>query len=124
MNENVRVVTTANFDQEVLAAAEPVLVDFWAEWCPPCRMIGPVIDALATEYKGRVRVAKLDVDASPDLAARYGVQAIPTLLVFREGKVVEQRIGACPRPELVRLLDAHSAAEAPAPAVEAEPTPQ
>jgi thioredoxin 1 len=107
MNENVSVLTTANFEEEVLRATEPVLVDFWAEWCPPCRMIGPLIDALATEYKGRVKVAKLDVDGSPDLAARYGVQSIPSLLLFREGKVVDQRVGALPRPELVRFIEAN-----------------
>jgi thioredoxin 1 len=117
MSENACVVTSANFEQEVLKSGEPVLVDFWAQWCPPCRMIAPVLDALAVEYKGRVKVAKLDVDGSPDVAGRYGVQAIPTLLLFRDGKVVEQRIGALPRPELVRLLDAH------APAVPAEAAP-
>src|SRR5262249_61747404 len=110
MSENACVVTSANFEQEVLKSGEPVLVDFWAQWCPPCRMIAPVIDALAAEYKGRVKVAKLDVDGSPEVAGRYGVQAIPTLLLFRDGKVVEQRIGAVPRPQLVRLLDAHAGA--------------
>jgi thioredoxin len=125
MNENVSVLSTANFEEEVLRASEPVLVDFWAEWCPPCRMIGPLIDALATEYKGRVKVAKLDVDGSPDLAARYGVQSIPSLLLFREGKVVDQRVGALPRPELVRFIEANVvvvAASAPAPGGEPSTT--
>jgi thioredoxin len=123
MNENVRVLTTANFEEEVLSATLPVLVDFWAEWCPPCRMIGPVIEGLATEYKGRVKVAKLDVDGSPDLAARYHVQSIPSLLLFRDGKVVDQRIGALPRPELVRFIDAHAGAGAAgAPAAVGEPS--
>jgi thioredoxin 1 len=122
MNENVCVLTTANFEQEVLRATELVLVDFWAEWCPPCRMIGPLIDALATEYKGRVKVAKLDVDGSPDLAARYGVQSIPSLLLFREGKVVDQRLGALPRPELVRFIEANAVLAASAPAPVGEPS--
>jgi thioredoxin 1 len=114
VNANVKVLTTDNFDQEVLQSAEPVLVDFWATWCPPCRLIAPTIEALADEYQGRVKVAKLDVDEHGELAGRYGVRSIPTLLLFKGGQVVEQRVGALPRPELVRLLDQHVEARASA----------
>jgi thioredoxin 1 len=115
LNDHVRVVNSGNFDEEVLHAEQPVLVDFWAEWCPPCRRLAPTIDALAAEYAGRMKVAKLDVDESPDLAGRYGVRSIPTLLVFRGGSVVEQRIGALPKDDLARLLDGHADAPASAP---------
>jgi thioredoxin 1 len=108
LNDKVHVVTSQNFEREVLQADSPVLVDFWAEWCPPCRVLAPTVDAMAEQFHGRVKVAKLDVDGSPDVAGRYGVQSIPTLLVFRGGKVVEQRVGALPKAELVRMLDAHA----------------
>jgi len=100
--------TSANFEAEVLRSSEPVLVDFWATWCPPCRMIAPAVEALAGQYAGKAKVGKLDVDESPDLAERYGVQSIPTLLVFKDGRVVEQRIGAVPQAEMARMLDAHA----------------
>jgi len=114
VNANIKVLTTDNFEQEVLQSAEPVLVDFWATWCPPCRLIAPTIEALADEYQGRVKVAKLDVDEHGELAGRYGIRSIPTLLLFKGGEVVEQRVGALPRPELVRLLDQHVEARASA----------
>jgi thioredoxin 1 len=104
--------TSANFETEVLRSSEPVLVDFWATWCPPCRMIAPTVEALAGEYAGKAKVGKLDVDESPDLAQRYGVQSIPTLLVFKDGQVVEQRIGALPKAEIARMLDAHASVPA------------
>ena len=114
MNENIRTFTTENWESEVLGATEPVLVDFWAEWCAPCRMIAPTIDALATEYAGRVKVGKLNVDENEPVAMRYAIRSIPTLLVFRGGQAVEQRVGAAPREELARLLatyaDARTAA--------------
>jgi thioredoxin 1 len=102
--------SSENWDKEVLGSKEPVLVDFWAVWCPPCRMIAPTIEALAQEYTGRVKVAKLNVDENEALAARYDVRAIPTLLLFRGGTVVERRVGALPRSELVPLLDREVAA--------------
>ncbi|MDC0715039.1 thioredoxin [Stigmatella sp. ncwal1] len=83
-----------DFNKEVLQSDTPVLVDFWATWCGPCRNIAPVIDALATEYKGRVKVAKIDIDANQDTPQQYGIRSIPTLLVFKGGKVVETIIGA------------------------------
>jgi thioredoxin 1 len=107
VSEKVVHLTGTNFEAEVLRAEGPVLVDFWATWCPPCRMIAPTVDALAGEYEGRAKVAKLDVDESPELAQRYGVQSIPTLLLFKGGQVVEQRIGALPKAEMARMLDAH-----------------
>jgi thioredoxin 1 len=108
LNESVHVLTVENWDAEVLSAEGPVLVDFWAAWCPPCRKLSPLVDELAGEYSGRVKVGKLDVDQSPETAARYGITSIPTLLVFREGQVVAQRVGALPREELRLLLDAHA----------------
>jgi thioredoxin 1 len=95
----------------VLQAEQPVLVDFWAEWCPPCRKLAPVVDALADEYAGRVKVVKLNVDESPEVASRYSIFSIPTLLLFRGGKVVEQHVGFRPREELKAMLDAHPAPE-------------
>jgi thioredoxin 1 len=112
MNENVREFTTDNWENEVLQSEEPVLVDFWAEWCPPCRAIAPTIDELATEFAGRVKVGKLDVDSNDQIAGRYGVRSIPTLLVFYKGQVSEQRVGALPKSELVKLLDGQLAGAA------------
>ena len=110
MNQQVQELTQANWEREVLKADGPVLVDFWAEWCGPCRALGPTIDQLATDYAGRVKVGKLNVDANGEISQRYGVQAIPTLLVFNAGKVVEQRVGLVPKAELVRLLEGQIAA--------------
>jgi thioredoxin 1 len=109
VSDKVLQLTDANFEQEVLRTNGTVLVDFWANWCPPCRMIAPAVEALAGEYEGRAKVAKLDVDESPAVAARYGISSIPTLLVFKDGDVVDARIGAAPKMELARMLDAHLA---------------
>ena len=113
MNENIRVFTSQNWEREVLQAAGPVLVDFWAEWCAPCRMIAPTVEALANEFAGRATVGKLNVDENEEIAMRYAIRSIPTLLVFKGGQVVEQRIGAAPREELVKLLNSHAGAAAP-----------
>jgi len=106
LNESTQAFTDANWDEEVLRVEGPVLVDFWAAWCPPCRMIAPHIDELAQQFAGRVKVGKLDVDHSPETAARYGITAIPSLLVFRAGQVVAQRVGALPREELRLFVEA------------------
>jgi thioredoxin 1 len=107
LSETVRAVTDSDWDREVLQTGGPVLVDFWAEWCPPCRKLTPVIEALAVEYAGRLKVVKLNVDDSPEVATRYGIVSIPTLLLFRGGRVLEQSVGFRPADELRRLVDAH-----------------
>ena len=103
--------TDADFDHEVLRSEVPVLVDFWAEWCGPCRMMAPTIDVVATEYAGKVKVGKLDVDSNGGTAMRYNIRGIPTLLLFKGGQVVEQRVGAVGKSEVVKMLDSHVAVE-------------
>ena len=107
MRDKVRVMTAEGWDREVLQAPGLVLVDLWAQWCPPCRKMGPVIDELARVTDGRVTVGKLDVDQHPAVAERYGVRSIPTLLLFHHGQLVDRRVGAVPLEELQAFLDAH-----------------
>lgn len=97
--------TDSNFDQEVINSDKPVLVDFWAEWCGPCKMIGPVIEELATEYESSVKIGKLNVDNHGTIAAKYGIRSIPSLLIFKGGDVVDTIIGAVPKNELERRLN-------------------
>ncbi len=99
-------VTEQTFQAEVLGAALPVLADFWAAWCGPCRMIAPVVEDLAREYAGRLKVAKIDVDQNPGLAQRYGVRSIPTLGLFKGGEMVKRIIGFVPKADLKRQIDA------------------
>jgi thioredoxin len=106
-SENILELTTGNFDDETKKADAPILVDFWAEWCGPCRMVAPVLEQLAKDYAGKVRVGKVNVDEHSAIAARYGVQSIPTLLLFKQGKVVEQYIGSTSRDVLAKILDKH-----------------
>ena len=98
-------VTDTDFDQQVLKAAKPVLVDFWAPWCGPCRMLAPVVEELAKEYTGKVRVGKLNTDDHPNVPSRYKIAAIPTLLFFKGGKVVEQLVGVHSKSDIKKTLD-------------------
>src|ERR1700757_4848765 len=105
--QNTLTFTDASFDQDVLRSEVPVLVDFWAEWCGPCRMIAPTIDTVANDYAGKVKVGKVDVDANNNTASRFNVFSIPTLLLFKNGQVVEQRVGAVGKSEVQKMIDAH-----------------
>lgn len=103
-SDKVVQLTDDGFDQEVLKSEMPVLVDFWASWCAPCKAISPVVDALAEEYDGRVKVGKLNVDENPATPGQYGVRGIPTLILFKDGKVVDQVVGAVPKNQLEGLI--------------------
>ena len=105
-SENVIMLTEENFKSEVLEATQPVLVDFWAAWCGPCKMVAPIIDELANDYAGKAKVAKLNVDDCGRIAQSYGVMSIPTLIVFKNGKEAERIVGFRPKAELAKLLEA------------------
>ena len=111
--QDTKAFTDQTFEVEVLNAAEPVLVDFWAPWCAPCRVLAPTIDALATDLHGRVKVGKVNVDENPQLSTRYGIRSIPTLLVFKGGQVVDTVAGSVPRPTIQSILDRHVDAPVP-----------
>ena len=102
---NMLTLSESNFDTEVLSSTTPVLVDFWAEWCGPCKMIGPILDELASEYDGRVKMGKVNIDEQQSLATRFGVRAIPTLLIFKDGQVAEQIVGMRSKRDLKANLD-------------------
>ena len=104
---NTVTLTDEGFDSDVLQSDVPVLVDFWALWCGPCRMMAPVIDEIANDYAGKAKVGKLDVDSNPQSASRYQVRGIPTLLLFKGGEVVEQLVGAVPKERVVEALNGH-----------------
>ena len=99
-------VTDASFESDVIASDAPVVVDFWAEWCGPCGMIGPALEEIATEMNGKVKIAKLNVDENPGVASKYGIRSIPTLMVFKGGKQVATKTGAGPKSELSRWINA------------------
>ncbi|QDF00147.1 thioredoxin [Myxococcus xanthus] len=107
MTTNVIPLDDAHFQREVLESSEPVLVDFTATWCPPCRALAPVLDAIAADFRGRLKVTSLDVDDNPESAMSYGVRSVPALLLFKEGKVVRQLLGAQPRAKLEQELRTH-----------------
>jgi thioredoxin 1 len=99
-------ITDANFD-EITNSDKPILVDFWAEWCGPCKMIGPVVEELASDYEGKAIIGKVDVDSNPNTSAKFGIRSIPTLLVIKNGKIVEKQVGAVPKSVLTQKIDAH-----------------
>lgn len=105
MPQNVAEFTDANFEQEVLQSDTPVLVDFWAEWCGPCKVIAPTIVEVASEYAGKVKIGKLNVDHNRDSAMKFGIRSIPSLLIFNNGSVVHQIVGAVPKNNITKLLD-------------------
>ena len=98
-------VTDASFEADVLKSTEPVVVDFWAEWCGPCKMIGPSLEEIATEMAGKVKITKLNVDENPGVAGQLGIRSIPTLMLFKDGKLASQKVGAAPKGELVKWIN-------------------
>ena len=104
MAEGITTLTDANFDEEIAIAGEPVIVDFWAEWCGPCKMIAPVLEEIASEHAGKVRVAKLNIDDNPGAARRFDVMSIPTLIVFKDGQPAKRLVGAKPKGALLEEL--------------------
>lgn len=107
MSDSIVHVTDDSFEEEVLKSPEPVLVDYWAEWCGPCKMIAPVLDEIAGEYAGRIKVAKLNIDDNPGTPPRYGIRGIPTLMLFRGGEVEATKVGAVSKSQLTAFIDSN-----------------
>ena len=105
MSDKIVHVTDDNFENEVLESVEPVLVDYWAEWCGPCKMIAPVLDEICDEYDGRVKVAKLNIDDNPNTPPRYGIRGIPTLMLFKNGEIAATKVGAMPKSKLYEWVE-------------------
>jgi thioredoxin 1 len=104
-NENVLQVSSSNWDSEVLKSEKPVFVDFWAEWCGPCRMVGPVVEQIAQTHSDKIKVVKLNVDENQDIAMKYGIQSIPSLMVFNKGKEVNRTVGAAPKDTYLKFIN-------------------
>ena len=107
MSENIKHVSDASFDQDVLKATTPVLVDYWAEWCGPCKMIAPILEDVAKQYAGKLTVAKLDIDANPGTTAKFGIRGIPTLMLFKNGNVEATKVGALSKTQLNTFIDSN-----------------
>ena len=107
MGENTMKVTDASFDSDVIKSSEPVVVDFWAEWCGPCRMIAPSLDEIAAEMTGKVKIAKLNVDENQNTAAQYGIRSIPALMIFKDGKLAATKVGAASKGDLHKWISAN-----------------
>ena len=106
-SELIKHVSDASFDADVIQSGKPVLVDYWAEWCGPCKMIAPILDEIASEYKDRLRIAKLNIDENPQTPPKFGIRGIPTLILFKNGSVEAQKVGALSKSQLATFLDQH-----------------
>jgi thioredoxin 1 len=107
MSENIKHITDASFEADVLKSDKPVLVDFWAEWCGPCKMIAPILEDVAKEYDGKLQIAKLDVDANQSVPAKFGIRGIPTLILFKNGTAAAQKVGALAKGQLTAFIDSN-----------------
>jgi thioredoxin 1 len=107
MSENIKHISDASFETDVLKSGVPVLVDFWAEWCGPCKMIAPILEEVAKEYDGKLQIAKMDVDANQAIPAQFGIRGIPTLILFKDGKVAAQKVGAVAKGALTSFIDSN-----------------
>ena len=108
MSDDILYVTDDSFEQDVIKSSEPVLVDYWAEWCGPCKMIAPILDEIASEYSGKIKVAKLNIDDNPQTPPKYGIRGIPTLMLFKDGNVEATKVGALSKSQLTAFIDSNT----------------